>query len=266
MKNFQRLLLNDRFILGVIFVNAIVIFFQGFAIPHNIVSILAQTDNIITLIFVAELTVKLRTYGTREFFKSNWNIFDALLILLAVPSLIFWVTNISMLDIDYLLVLRVTRIFKFFRFLRFFPQIDELIRGVQRALNASVIFLLGFFVFIFIISIVSTFIYREVSPEHFGDPFKSLYSVFKVFTVEGWYEVPDEIAAASSPTIAALTKVFFVVILLIGGIFGLSLVNSIFVDAMVSDNNDELEEKVASLEQKIDLLLEKVNKDQDKLL
>ena len=259
MKNFQRLLLNDKFILGIICVNAIVIFFQGFNIPTHVVKVLAQTDNIITLIFVGELIVKLRSYGTREFFKSNWNIFDALLILLAVPSLIFWVTNISTLDLDYLLVLRVTRIFKFFRFLRFFPQIDDLISGVQRALNASVVVLLGFFVFIFIISIVSTFMYRGLSPEHFGDPFKSLYSIFKVFTVEGWYEIPDEIAGNASTTTAALTRIFFVVILLIGGIFGLSLVNSIFVDAMVSDNNDELEVKVANLEEKIDLLLEKVN-------
>lgn len=41
--------------------------------------------------------------------------------------------------------------------------------------------------------------------------------------------------------------------------FGLSIVNSIFVDAMVSDNNDALELKVAELEKKIDLLLEKTN-------
>ncbi|NLA24090.1 MAG: ion transporter, partial [Bacteroidales bacterium] len=40
----------------------------------------------------------------------------------------------------------------------------------------------------------------------------------------------------------------------------LSLVNSIFVDAMVSDNNDELERKVESLEAKIDLLMDEIKK------
>jgi voltage-gated sodium channel len=42
-----------------------------------------------------------------------------------------------------------------------------------------------------------------------------------------------------------------------GGILGLSIVNSIFVDAMVSDNNDELENKIDLLNKKIDKLLTK---------
>ena len=103
---------------------------------------------------------------------------------------------------------------------------------------------------------MSCFFYRDIAPEYFADPFVSLYSVFKIFTVEGWFEIPEAIAKNTTETFAALTKIYFVVILLAGGIFGLSIVNSIFVDAMVSDNNDELEKKVTSLEQKIDKLIE----------
>ncbi len=260
MNKFYKLLLNDKFILTIIFINALIILAQGFDLPTLTHFILSNADNFITLIFIGELVVKLREYGVKEFFSSKWNIFDAVLIVLAIPSLIFWVTNIATLDLDYLLILRVTRVFKFFRFIRFFPQIDELINGVQRALNASVIVLIGFFVFIFIVSIVSTFVYKGISPEHFGNPLKSFYSVFKVFTVEGWYEVPDEIANQLSSVGSAMTRLFFVIILLVGGIFGLSLVNSIFVDAMVSDNNDELERKVESLEAKIDLLIDEIKK------
>jgi voltage-gated sodium channel len=50
---------------------------------------------------------------------------------------------------------------------------------------------------------------------------------------------------------------YFIFVVISGGIFGLSLVNSIFVDAMVSDNNDELENKIDLLDQKIDKLLTK---------
>ena len=52
---------------------------------------------------------------------------------------------------------------------------------------------------------------------------------------------------------------YFIFVVFSGGIFGLSLVNSIFVDAMVSDNNDELEKKIDNLETKITLLINQNN-------
>lgn len=79
--------------------------------------------------------------------------------------------------------------------------------------------------------------------------------MFKVFTIEGWFEIPDDVTQNLSPVSAFFTNVYFIFIVMSGGIFGLSLVNSIFVDAMVSDNNDILENKIQSLEEKIDLLL-----------
>ncbi len=260
MKAIKKLLLNDKFILGLIIINSIVIFMQGFELTQFIKSILVQVDNIITVIFLLELVAKLISFGLKDFFKSNWNIFDAILIILAIPSLYFWIFNGNSSQLDYLLVLRISRIFKFFRFIRFFPDIDHLIVGIQRALKASVIVLLGFLVYNFVISVLSCFLFRNIAPEYFANPLISFYSIFKIFTVEGWYEIPDYISRNSSEAIGILTKIYFVLILLSGGIFGLSLVNSIFVDAMVSDNNDELEKKVDSLEKKINILIDKQTK------
>ena len=39
-----------------------------------------------------------------------------------------------------------------------------------------------------------------------------------------------------------------------GGIIGMSLINSIFVDAMVSDNNDDVKSQLSEMEAKIDEL------------
>ena len=41
----------------------------------------------------------------------------------------------------------------------------------------------------------------------------------------------------------------------------MSFINSIFVDAMVSDNNNELEEEVKAINQKLDMLLKEKNKE-----
>jgi len=59
--------------------------------------------------------------------------------------------------------------------------------------------------------------------------------------------------------IGFLSKLYFVFLLLCGGIIGLSLVNSIFVDAMVSDNNDELQKEISNLSYKIDTLAKRID-------
>lgn len=85
---------------------------------------------------------------------------------------------------------------------------------------------------------------------YFGTPLRSIYSIFRVFTVEGWYEIPDAIAAATSPLIGRITQFYFCALLAAFGILGLSFINSVFVDAMVADNNDDIKEQLERIEQR----------------
>jgi voltage-gated sodium channel len=73
--------------------------------------------------------------------------------------------------------------------------------------------------------------------------------------VEGWFEIPDAITAKTGASLGFFTKLYFVVLLMTGGVLGLSLVNSIFVDAMVMDNHESLERKIAELNSKLDRIL-----------
>ena len=152
------------------------------------------------------------------------------------------------------------RIFKSFRFLKFIPGIDHLVKGIGRALKTSVVVLIGFIIYIFINGIFSFYLFKGISPEYFGDPLSSLYSTFKIFTLEGWYEIPENLTKNLSTITSFFTYMYFIFIVFTGGIFGISLVNSIFVDAMVSDNNDELEKKIDLIDKKIDELLTKKEK------
>ena len=63
--------------------------------------------------------------------------------------------------------------------------------------------------------------------------------------------MPEAIAANSGTGMAVFARIYFSILLFIGGIIGMSLVNSIFVDAMVADNNDEVLKKLEELEQKL---------------
>lgn len=248
--------LNEKFILLLIILNALTIFLQGFEGDGSAFSLwLEGCDQCLTALFLVEALTKLGYHGARRYFGDRWNLLDFTLVVLALPSLAVWLSGSSFLDLDYLLAFRVLRIFKFFRVLRFIPNIDGLLRSVVRAMRSSVLVVFAFFIFNFIIAILSFSFYHDLAPEYFNDPLMSLYSTFRIFTVEGWYEIPDAIAERSSPAVAFLTRIYFVGLLFGGGVIGLSLINSIFVDTMLSDNNEELEIQVARLESKLDTLL-----------
>ncbi len=275
VKNF---FLNDRNILGLITLNAIIIFIQAFKNDQSIEDFLGWADDIITMLFIVEMLIKSNHYGFKEYLKSGWNKFDFLLIILSLPSLIVhFIPHVdAYVNISFLLVFRVFRVFKFFRFIQFFPQVEHIFRSAQSALSASFMVLVGFFVVIFIMAVLSTFFFQNASPNLFGDPITAYYSLFQVFTVEGWNAIPDALikeAIANQLPFSNfqifIIRIYFIALFIVGGIFGLSIVNSIFVDAMVSDHDEteaqfeEVEKKLEQMNQKMDHLLAKMDKKEE---
>lgn len=253
----KKIFTNNLFLLIVISINALLIFLQGFYNPNEpTAKILEILDHLCTVIFIIEAAVKIISWGGKVYFSDAWNIFDFILILIAIPSLIVWLTPLQFNTLGFLLTLRILRVFKFFRLLKFVPNVEGLMLGVLRAIRSSVFILLAFLVFNFIFAILSFSFFSKAAPEYFSNPLISFYTTFKVFTIEGWYEIPDLIAERTdSIALAVFARIYFVCLLFGGGIFGLSLINSIFVDSMMSDNNNEIEKKIQSLEQKIDILI-----------
>lgn len=252
----KNILLNSNFILVLIFINAVIIFIQEF---NNTPRFLYYADNIFTIIFSVEIFLKIKTFGFKDFWKRRWNKFDFVIISVALLSLIIDVfTPLDLQGLTFLTSLRMLRAFKSFRLIGFIPDISSIIAGVNRAIKASYVIILAFTILIFIVSLFTCCIYKNIAPEYFGNPFMSLYSTFRIFSVEGWYEIPDLIAERTSNIFGFFTRVYFVLILFVGGILGMSLINSVFVDAMVSDNNDDLENKVEKLSKQIEELTKEI--------
>ena len=255
----KRLFLNDKFILGLILLNSVLLFIGPFFPLEQDKEVLLIVDNTITGLFIVELVYKLKEYGFSGYFKSNWNKLDFVLILLSTPTLVVFILKLNFPDLSFLLVFRIMRVFKTFRFLKFVPNIGQLLAGVRRALKASVFVLLAFLIYIYIIGILSYFLFQGSGTEYFKNPLVSLYSTFKIFTIEGWFEIPEQIVSGYTRIGVFFTYLYFIFVVMTGGIFGLSIVNSIFVDSMVSDNNDELERKIDNLDSKITEILTKFN-------
>lgn len=257
MKPVKNLFLNDKFILTVILLNAVIIYLQTCAIDN----IWIQTiDMLCTLIFLVEMIVKHREYGVKGYWSSGWNRMDGILVLVSLPSLITFFIPAGHLDLSFLLILRLLRTFRFLRLLHFFPNVTPVFKGFKLALRESYAILFCFFILIIVFGLINCSLFKDIAPKYFSTPMTSIYSVFRICTVEGWYDIPDVIAAATTPTIGSLVRFYFCLLLVMGGIIGMSLINSIFVDAMVSDNNDDVKAKLDEIEKKLDQLLEEKKK------
>lgn len=255
----RKLFLKDRFILVLILINAAVLFLGGYNTTDNQKHIFFLIDNVITSLFIIELIIKFNEYGVKGYFKSGWNRLDFILIILSAPALISLVFNIQIFDVSFLLVFRIFRVFKAFRFFKFIPNVGGLIADVKRALDTSLFILIGFLIYIFIVGTLSFYLFNGSDTEYFTSPMISLYSTFKIFTIEGWYEIPEQICANYSSIATFFTYFYFIFVVVTGGIIGLSLVNSIFVDSMLSDNTDDIERKIDALDIKLNELIKKLD-------
>lgn len=250
---FERLMLNEKFIFAVIFINAVTIF------VHETIRFriwLYAIDMACTLVFLAEMIVKHQKYGLKGYWSDGWNRLDGILVILSLPSLVMLFVPFGMIDLSVLLILRVLRVLKFFRVVHFFPSFSNIAKNFILAMRQSYAFLLCYLVIIVIFGMINCSIFKDLVPKYFGTPLDSIYSVFRLFTVEGWYDIPDSIAVVTSPFWGKMIRLYFCLLLLMGGVIGMSFINSIFVDAMVSDNNDDVKAQLAEMEKKLDKLLE----------
>jgi len=250
----KNLFLNERNIMVAILLNAAVIFLMYFPEFKDQLW-LELIDQAFILFFVVEAIVKLYYLKPKGYFSVGWNRFDFAIILLSLPTLLINVIDIP--DTSLLILLRMFRLVRLVRFIRFIPNMTQVMEGLGRALKASVFVLALLVVFDFLLALFACHFFGDTTKEYFGNPLISAYSIFQLFTIEGWNEISAEtIATIDHPVAAGFTRMFFVFIVLCGGIFGLSLANAIFVDEMTIDNNRVLEEKIDDLQVQLSELKE----------
>ena len=244
---FVRFLISEPVVISLIFINTLVLFLDEFPTTHAATrGILMWIDYGCVIYFLVEAFLKIRIYGFSKYWLSSWNRFDFIVVILSLPSLLAPVTDVH--AFAGFLVLRLGRLFRFFRVFRFIPNADMIFVGIRRSLRASVGVFAGLFILNFALAMGATMLFGDLAPEHFGNPLRSIYSLFKVFTVEGWYEIPDALSQrGASDAMIGMLRGYFVLSVLVGGILGLSLANAVFVDEMTADNTAKVEEMVGKM-------------------
>ena len=257
MKRIIDQLVSDRLVMAVIVLNATALVLHEMAPRGSSMRALwFWIDYICVVFFLVEALVKIRRDGWPRYWANGWNRFDFTVVVASLPALLGPFFDVS--QFAFILILRLGRLFRLFRVLRFIPNLDHLVSGIRRALRASIGVFLALLLINLILAVMATLLFRDLDPEHFGDPITSGYSIFQVFTVEGWNEIAENLEhraadadSANARLLIAGTRIFFVAAVLIGGILGLSLANAVFVDEMMMDNTEVLERKVDSLMEEV---------------
>jgi voltage-gated sodium channel len=263
-RHIKTIFTNEKVIASIICLNSVAIFLQGFpSLEKPYGSLLSLIDILCVFFFILECSLKI-SQEKKEYFKSGWNNFDFLVTVASLPSLILLVLPSEDLGwLGSLSVLRAGRLLRFLRLLKFIPNSDHLAKGILRATKASVGIFIALGLINITLSMVATMAFGQLSPENFGNPLRSSYTLLKMFTVEGWYEIPDQVVQESDPTntIAATSlRLYAIFTVLIGGILGMGLANAVFIDEMTADNTDKLERSLEELNNKLEVLTSKIDK------
>lgn len=263
MKKLRDLFISDANILALVIINTIILvtlYFPG--TPRKLYIV----DDILTVLFTIEMILKIGKYGWKQYWATNWNRFDFIVTISSIPSLItlFLASNGALQGLSLIMIfrtLRIIRIFKSVRIIKFIPGVSNILRGIKRAVKASYFVVFCFVIFLFVASMLSCGLFGKAAPEYFGNPLVSAYTTFQIFSIEGWYEIPNTIAEnMGSDWAGSLAKIYFVLLLFGGGMLGMSFVNSIIVDAMAEDNNDEVMNELKEVRK----LLEEIKSEQNK--
>ncbi len=250
-------LVSDRLVMAIIVLNATALVLHEMAARGTPIRALwFWIDYLCVIFFLVEAVLKIRRDRWPRYWSSAWNKFDFWVVMFSLPALLGPFFDVS--QFAFVLILRLGRLFRLFRILRFIPNLDHLVMGVRRALRASVGVFLALLLINLILAVMATLLFRDLDPDHFGNPVSAGYSIFQVFTVEGWNQIAEnletraeESSTVNSKLLIAGTRLFFVAAVLIGGILGLSLANAVFVDEMMMDNTQVLERKVDELTEEI---------------
>ncbi|NNE22536.1 MAG: ion transporter [Rhizobiales bacterium] len=230
-------------IIGVILFNAVIL---GLETSDRVMAVagplIYALDTICLAIFVAEIAAKLFAYRL-SFFRSGWNIFDFVIVGIAlIPAA------------QSLSVLRALRILRVLRVISATPSLRRVVEGFLTALpGMGSVFMLMSLIF-YIGSVMATKLFGDAFPQWFGDLGSSAYSLFQIMTLESWSMGIVRPGMQQLPYAWAL----FVPFIITTAFTVLNLFIGVIVDAMQSEHEAEARADRDAMMSETELVLEEV--------
>jgi voltage-gated sodium channel len=245
----RKLIYNDNIILFFILTNVGIIYLHTFSIFAAFSIYFDLFDILFTLFFSIEIIVKISDIKAKNklkfFLKDHWHKIDFFSILLTIPSIGILLIHDLEIFVGFT-ALRSLRVFKLLRIIEYIPNGKEISKQMFKAFKSIAFIIFSFLIYSTIISLISVSLFKSSSPSYFQNAFDAFFTIFKIFSGDGFSDVVSEIERNSSKEFVYFTKIYFVFIVFTGSILGLSLINSIFINQML-----QIEEQIVDNEKNI---------------
>lgn len=136
--------------------------------------LLVALDRLCLAVFLLEIVLKLAAWRGR-FLRSGWNVFDLLVVAIAlVPGAGPWA------------VLRSLRVLRVLRLLTVIPSLRKVVAAFLHSIPglAGVVAVMA--IFFYTAGVLATRLFGENFPDWFGTLGRSLYTLFQIMTLESW--------------------------------------------------------------------------------
>lgn len=229
-RSLQQTFLNIRshkafelFVVIVIVFSAVLIGAKTYPIPEQVLTLMVWLDWGITLVFLIEIVIRfLGEERKRDFFKSGWNIFDTVIVVVSL---------IPIDNSDLALVGRLVRIFRVLRMVSIIPELRLLLNSLLKALPQLGYVILLMFIIFYIYAAIGTTFFAQINPQLWGDIAISMLTLFRVMTFEDWTDVMYETMEHYS-----LSWLFYITFIFFTAFAFLNMVIGILVGVLEEEN------------------------------
>lgn len=222
--------LFEIFVISVIIFSALLVGAKTYDMPKAIGHVTEILDWLISAFFMFEITIRfLAEKKKTQFFKSFWNWFDTLIVLVSL---------IPMNNTDLALIARLVRVFRVLRMISIIPELRILLVSLVKALPQLGYVMLLMFIIFYIYAAVGSTLFENINPVLWGDITISLLTLFRVMTFEDWTDVMYE-----TMEVYPMSWLFYLSFIFFTAFAFLNMVIGIVVNVMEEENDKVKREK-----------------------
>jgi voltage-gated sodium channel len=190
---------------------------------NTMVLVTKLLDWFISAFFLTEISIRfLAEHRKGDFFKSFWNIFDTLIVIISL---------IPADNTELALVARLVRVFRVLRMISIIPELRILLVSLVKAMPQLGYVMLLMFIIFYIYAAVGSTLFGTINPVLWGDITISLLTLFRVMTFEDWTDVMYE-----TMEVYPLSWIFYLSFIFFTAFAFLNMVIGIVVNVMEQEN------------------------------